>query len=234
MSLFHVFFASQSPELLNEQSHYKKIVSERDSVNNLHVNKFEEDLISKAEYLSLVKSSFIFYKNKLKNSSAKKRKLAEKFSFRGRSSFHFWIFVFGLVTALFFFSCKSLHDDFSRGSTFKFHFVSFTGILVSIFWFTHLIFLTQSDFTQNKYIAAILIIAVLFSIFTYYLVKYYSYKDNLIDKQLSFLERIRVFHYPRIAKKAKYAEKAGLIEKSDLENDIDEFQKDLRKVFNGN
>ncbi|WP_160112013.1 hypothetical protein [Aquimarina sp. AU58] len=176
----------------------------------------------------LVKTS----KQNVAKINAEKRQINRDHSFRGRSSFHFWIFVFGLVTALFFFSCKSLHDDFSRGSTFKFHFVSLTGILVSGFWFIHLIFLTQKDFTQNKYVLILVIAASLFAAFTYFLVKYYTYKDDIIYKKLSFLERIRSIHYPRVAKKAKHAEKAGLVVKSDLDNDIDEFQNDLRDVVN--
>jgi len=166
LSLFHVFFTPKSADLIKEQFNYKKIVTERDSVNQSHISKLKKDAISKDEYISLVESSFLLYKNKLKSSSKKKKELALAFSFRGRSSFHFWIFVFGLVTALFFFSCKSLHDDFSRGSTFKFHLASFAGILVSIFWFIHLIFYTQKDFTQNKYVITILVCSLLFSAFT--------------------------------------------------------------------
>ncbi len=232
LSLFHIFFIPKSPDLIKEQLNYKSIVQERDSVNHSNIEKFKKGVLSKEEYLSLTETSFLHYKNRLIESSDKKKQLALDFSFRGRSSFHFWIFVFGLVTALFFFSCKSLHDDFSRGSHYKFHFVSLTGILVSGFWFIHLIFLTQKDFTQNKYIIMILVGAALFSAFTYFLIKHYTYKDDIIYRQLSFLERIRTLHYPNIAKKAKYAEKAGLVSKSELDRDIDEFQEDLRDIYN--
>ena len=144
----------------------------------------------------------------------------------------FWIFVFGLVTALMFFSCKSLFDDFSKGSNFRFQLVSITGIIISFFWMIHLIFLTQKDFTKNKYILVILLSSILLSTFTYFLVKYYTYKDQIILKQLSFLERIKTIYYHDLAVKALYAEKAGepLITEKSTKKSIEEFQSDLLEV----
>ncbi len=232
LSLFHIFFDSKSDKIPANNDRYDEAIAYRNNTQKQYLEDLKNRKISVEEYYTLANDLMKFSKENLKEINSELAQINKEHSFRGRSSFHFWIFVFGLVTALFFFSCKSLHDDFSRGSTFRFHFVSLTGILVSGFWFIHLLFLTQKDFTQNKYIIAILVGAILFSAFTYFLVKYYTYKDDIIYKQLSFLERIRAIHYPRIAKKAKHAEKAGLVTKSDLDTNIDEFQDDLRDIFN--
>ncbi|PKV51722.1 hypothetical protein ATE84_3820 [Aquimarina sp. MAR_2010_214] len=233
LSLFHVFFNATSSELITEQKNYKNIVKERDSINAYTIDLFKKNLITKDEYLAFADTHFELYKDKLKRKSKLKKELAISFSFRGRSSFHFWIFVFGLVTALFFFSCKSLHDDFSRGSTFKFHFVSLTGILVSGFWFIHLIFLTQKDFTQNKYVLILIIAASLFAAFTYFLIKYYTYKDQIIYRQLSFIERVKRIYYRDMVFKAMYAEESGKPHESGklVDNCIDDFHQDLKKVM---
>ncbi len=232
LSLFHVFFDSKSDKIPSNTKTYDNAILYRDNTQKQYLEDLKNQKISVDDYYVLANDLIKISNKNLKTINDELAQINKDHSFRGRSSFHFWIFVFGLVTALFFFSCKSLHDDFSRGSTFRFHFVSLTGILISGFWFIHLIFLTQKDFIQNKYIVVILLGGILFAAFTYFLFRFYAYKDNLIYKQLSFLEKIRLIHYPRIAKKAKYAEKIGLITKSDLDNDIDQFQDDLRDVFN--
>lgn len=232
LSLFHVFFDAKVPGVSEVMQEHKEVVQNRNNTLKENLSLLKNNQISNENYIKIVEITLANSQERLDFLKNEKKVRARAFSFRGRSSFHFWIFVFGLVTALFFFSCKSLHDDFSRGSTFKFHFVSLTGILVSGFWCIHLIFLTQKDFQQNKYVLALVIATSLFAAFTYFLIKYYTYKDDIIYKQLSFLERIRASHYPKIAKKAKYAEKVGLVAKSDLDNDIDEFQEDLRDVVN--
>ncbi|WP_271770396.1 hypothetical protein [Aquimarina algiphila] len=232
LSLFHVFFSNTTPEIEKQKQVYKSLVKERDTFFEKNLVSFQEGKLSKDEYIELTSKAFIDYKSRLKEIVKTKNAYAIEFSFQGRSSFHFWIFVFGLVAALFFFSCKSLKDDFLRGSTFKFHFVSLSGILVSGFWFIHLIFLTQKDFNQNKYVWTLLACAVLFSVFTYFLVKHYTYKDDIIYKQLSFIMRVRTLYFPRLAIKAKFAENnnctpEGYEDKS-VSEDIDEFQEDLR------
>ncbi|WP_146052907.1 hypothetical protein [Aquimarina sp. I32.4] len=233
LSLFHVFFDNKSDKVPLNNKKYDEAIANRDNTRVKYLEDLKNRRTSIDEYYTLAKKLNKKSKKEINEINAELGQINKEYSFRGRSSFHFWIFVFGLVTALFFFSCKSLHDDFSRGSTYKFHFVSFTGILVSMFWFIHLVFLTQKDFAQNKYIIVLLACAILCSAFTYFLVKYYTYKDDIIYKQLSFLERLRVIHYPRVVLKAKYAEKVGLIAKDDLDEDIDNFQEDLKDVIKG-
>jgi len=232
LSLFHVFFEPTSDLIVINDNSYDLIIRKRNRLKTKYLEDLKNRKLTVDEYYASLTLLISTSKKQIDKLNKEKRQIKLDHSFLGRNSFHFWIFVFGLVTALFFFSCKSLHDDFARGSTFRFHFVSLTGIMVSGFWFIHLIFLTQKDFSQNKYVIAILLGAALFSAFTYFLVKYYTYKDDIIYRQLSFIEKIRRTHYPRMAEKAMYAKKTGLVTASDIHGDIDEFQEDLREVIN--
>jgi len=234
LSLFHIFFSPQSKSQLAHTPKYKQAVKQRDSLQANYLLLLEQGKISINEYVTKTRELASSSKEKLLGLSAKRKELALEHSFRGRSSFHFWVFVFGLVMALFFFSCKSLYDDITKGSTFRFQFVSVTGIVVSFFWFFHLIFLTQSDFTKHNYVTVLLLCAVLCSVFIYFLVKYYSYKDDIILKQLSFIERVKTIHYPNIALKALYAEKYGEPLDSDLSihSNVGNFEEDLKQTVN--
>ena len=232
LSLFHIFYEAKPPQLKIEQERYKSLVKERDSLHLIKRNLFEKDLISKAEYLDFEKKHFLLYKLRLKSQSNLKLKISKDFSFRGRRSFQFWIFAFGVITALFYFACKSLFDEFSKGSTFKHQLVSISGILISGFWLIHLIFLTQDDFQKHNYVILILLCALLFTVFTFYFVKHYSYKDHIIYSQLSFIMRVRTVHLFDLSLRTKYAEKYNREMPSGKRTSdiLDEFQNDLRKT----
>ena len=79
-----------------------------------------------------------------------------------------------------------------------------------------------------------MISAVLSSFFTYFLTKNLTYKEDLILKHLSLIERIKTIHYPLVAAKAKYAEKYGDIgyHASSVEEDAKDFQNDLKTTLN--
>ena len=233
MSLFHIFFDYQSKDQILHAPKYKLAVKERDSIQKHHLALLSNREITIEEYINLSTNLTKTSKSKLLALSAKRKELALAHSFRGRNSFHFWVFVFGLVTALLFFSCKSLYNDIKIGSTFRFQFVSISGILIGFFWLLHLVFLTQSDFTKNKYILLLFVCALFCSAFTYFLVKYYTYKDDIILKQLSFIERVRTIHYPNIALKALYSEKysKAIISEDAVSASVNEFQKDLHKTM---
>lgn len=203
---------------------YKDKVKER---NKVLLDHFEKNGDDKA------KEIYMSYKKELKEISNKRKAEAIAFSFRGRNSFHFWIFVFGLVTAIFYFSCKSLHDEFSRGSTFKHQFVSLTGIGVSFFWFIHLIFFTQNDFNKHTYFYAIVGCAVLLTVFTFYLVKHFTYKDQAINNLTNLLVRTKEDHYEKVAVKAYYAEKNDkpIISLDTTKQNIEEFDKDVEETI---
>ncbi|WP_348704756.1 hypothetical protein [Tenacibaculum sp. 190524A02b] len=244
MSIFHIFFSSVSDEYLAHKKTHKLILKERDSKTIELLNEFNEKVKSIKDNKSMLllsnkllkdyKNHYKESKIKLKNYNDKKRKLVIEHSFRGRSSFHFWLFIFGLVTALLFFSCKSLYDDIVKGSAYKFQFLSLTGIAVSFFWLIHLFFFTQKDFSQNSYVAFILLCAILSTFFVYFLVKNYTYKDDIILKQLSLIDRIKTIHYPKIAIKALYSERndRALNSNESVEDNTNAFDKDILVTLN--
>lgn len=228
MSLFHIFLNAKATGIKENNSAYRSEIKKRDSILFSQLTKIENKSLS-TSIISMLKES----KLNVKRINNEKREINRAHSFRGRSSKHFWICFFGLVTALLFFSIKSLFDDIKNGSTYRFQFVSITGIIVSFFWIIHLIFFTQKDFQKNSYILLILICACLCSIFIYFLVKYYTYKDDIILKQLSLLERIKTVHYPKIAVKAMYAEKYGksVTSVKELQKAAEDFQDDLLETL---
>lgn len=233
MSLFHVFLNSKSPRAKENNLTYKTLIKSRDSKQNLYLEQLNEGVLSSKEYYGVVKKLINESNKEKKRLNKEKRQINRDFSFRGRSSFHFWVFVFGLVTALFYFACKSLFDELSKGSTFKHQLVSLSGVIVACFWIIHLLFFTQSDFNKNTYFLTILGIAVLFSIFTYFLVKYYTYKDQIIYNLLSLVGRIKNKHYQRIATKAMYSEKneRSVISLDTTKENIKDFDKDIAETL---
>lgn len=234
LSLFHVFLESKSKEQIAYASTYKNTVKVLDSIQFSLLDQYETNKLTKSEFLELSRNHLTSYEPKLKEVSRKRKQLAGEHSFRGRSSLHFWIFVFGLVSALFYFSSKSLFDELSRGSTFKHQFVSLSGIIVSVFWFIHLIFFTQRDFNENNYILTILVCSLLFSGFTYFLIKYYSYKDQIIYNLIAFTKRVKTEYIHDLALRAKYSEKTKRIlpenYSKSIDDTVDKFQKDLRNI----
>jgi len=229
MSLFHYFFDAKSKEQILHTPKYKIEAVKRDvSIDSLQL-LFANNIITKDHYLKQYDVTKNYYKKSLKTLSNKRKYLARQYSFRGRSSFHFWLAQFGIISLAFYFCCKSLYSDFANGSTYRHQLVSVSGIIVCLFWYTHLIFLTQKDFNTNKYVGVLMLCAVLSAVFTYFLVKHYTYKDDIILNQLSFIERIRTIHYPAVAVKAKYAEKydKAIISITKVDEEISQFQDDL-------
>ncbi len=240
MSLFHIFFPPYSSEYLQHKSTLNKIVKNRDSIAfsiienhrksliNNELDSVSLDLIS-TKLVSDYRTHYENYKTIIKNFNTKKKKLALEHSFLGRKSFHFWVFVFGLVSALMFFSCKSLYSDIVNGSTYRFQFISLTGIAVSFFWMIHLIFFTQKDFSKHNYFLMIIGCACLATFFTYFLVKNYTYKDDIILKQLSLIDKIKTIHYPRVALKALYAERndKAMLATDTVRENADAFDHDI-------
>ncbi|WP_299124246.1 hypothetical protein [uncultured Tenacibaculum sp.] len=244
MSLFHIFWNELSHEQKSHKKTYKAIIKKRDSINYNIIEKNTKKLLSLfpendsiksiAESLSKgYNSNFESIRSNLKEYHKTKRELNKKQAFLGRSSFRFWLAYFGISVGFLFFSIKSLRNDIQKGSNFRFHFVSLTGVIVSSFWIIHFTLLTQKDFLKNTYVIFILISALLISVFTYFLVKNYTYKDDIILSQLSLIERIKTIHYPNIAVKAMYAEKYGKPSYTGqhIDTTIDEFQKDINKTL---
>lgn len=235
MSLFHVFFDDKSKEMLLASKDYKEKIKERDAFQLNLLLSLENDQITPKEYILKAKLGFASYKTELKTIIGYKRERAQEDSFRGRNSFKFWLYLFGLVTLSFFFSCKSLFDDISKGSSFRFHLISLTGVFVSCFWLIHLVFFTQKDFSNSSYIGLIAISAILSTIFTYFLIKYYNYKDEIIYNLISLVERIKKEHFKKVATKAMYSERndKAMLSTDTVKQDLENFDKDVVETLKG-
>lgn len=181
MSLYHVFFDRYAENFLDHKKKYRPIIDNRnnEAINILtnfknYVNdKYEGDSISILSNKLLIdfKNNFQFHQDKLDDYHKKKNKIMKEHHFRGRSSFRFWLYVFGIVSALFFFSIKSLYNDIINKNSYRFQFISITGICIAIFWSMHLIFFTKTDISKNGYILWIILSTFLFGIFGYYSIK---------------------------------------------------------------
>lgn len=185
MSLYHVFFNS-SDAVVNEQySLYAKKVKERD-----------EEIISYYQRIGDEKAENIYlnYKEELNKIKDHKNLYVKEFSFRGRASFHFWLYLFGLVTLGLFFSCKSLYQDIINGRNFKVYFISICGITISLFWIIHLFFMTHKDFNQHNYVGLILACSIMFGIFGYHSIKYVANKKikrkKLFEEAKNIIEQL--------------------------------------------
>lgn len=244
LSLFSVFSDEYSKEYLEHKKTYKQIIKNRDSSTKGLINKHAQTLLDKYpndpeinkianSLMSDYESNFEYNRKEIKKYNSKKKELAYEHSFRGRSSFSFWISLFGIVTLGLYFSIKSLFDSISRGSTFRHQLVDITGIVVSVFWAIHLLFLTQKDFLNNKYFAVIIFCSSLISMFVYFLVKKYNYKDIIIDSLLSLIFRIKSKHYRRLAVKSLYAEKhdEALLSLDTVKQNAQEFDKDIAETI---
>ncbi len=229
MSLFHIFFSSLPTDLQQNNLDYQQVVQNRDNLLQKYLEDLHQGNITISTYYSLTTQLLRDVKKKIHLLNQEKNSIQQEHSFRGRNSFRFWVFLFGLVIALLFFSCKSLFDDITKGSGYQFQFLSITGIVVSIFWLIHLIFYTQKDFTKNSYIITILICASLSTYFIYFLVKNFTYKDDIILKQLSLIDRIKTIHYPRVALKALYSERndRAMLSTDTVKENTDNFDKDI-------
>lgn len=229
MSMFHIFFPARSVTLKPNDLEYHKTINERNTLLNKHLEDLKNKIITPENYYEKTTLLLSDYSQKIKILNNKRNLLKKNLSFRGRTSLRFWIFIFGLVSALMFFSCKSLYDDIINGSNYGFQFVSLTGITVAFFWLIHLIFLTQKDFSENSYVLIISLCAWLATFFTYFLVKNYTYKDDIILKQLSLIDKIKTIHYPRVALKALYAERndKAMLATDTVKENADAFDKDI-------
>ena len=184
MSLYHVFFESKSPEIERNNEDYRQLVIHRNSTQDKLLEQLKKKDINVDEYLFKITALEKKSKEKIKILNREKIRIIRDFSFRGRSSFHFWLFVFGLVTLGLFFSCKSLYQDIKNGSSFKVYFISICGIVISLFWVIHLTFMTQKDFSKHSYVGMILLCSIFFSVFGYYAIKHIASKKLRKELQL--------------------------------------------------
>ncbi len=206
MSLFQSPLNRYSDLQKENKTKYLPIIKERNFTQDSLLNELGKTL-SIAEYKAVKKESWLFSQNKLKGYTKIKKEANIKQSFLGRDSLKFWAFQFGLILLGFYFSIKSLIEDYKKSLRTGHEIISIIGISVCLFWFYHLFFQTAEDFYTETYLIFKFIISLGIGYFVSRLIKYYAIKDGVIKTLIDLVLRIKTKHYRKMATNALYAEK---------------------------
>lgn len=210
MSLLHIFLDEQSPEMVSHAKTYRPIINARNEGSQLLLEQLKNNTITKEEYIISYESIMHTAKKDLAAYNKKKYNLAMEFSFNGRSSFSFWMFVFGLSFSFFVLSVRYTYFNFKKNkdNTVKrsFLFESCSWISVSLFWVLHALFATTEDFGTTFYLLLGVLISVLMSFAIVLYLKQAVNKQlkvyRVISNLLTLVGDVKVNHYFKIAKMA--------------------------------
>lgn len=212
-SFLHRVFPSKNPkitELTNERASLKIFWNNKEADLD---ESFKEDKLSKKDYFiqkNINEKSRIAAFGEI----AKKRsKYAKDFSFNGRSSLHYWLWVFGLCITFFIVACYLANKDarLKKAGLLQWY-EPWAGILfisVSLFWVYHTLFMRHMDFESETYIVVLFVILVPFSYFLYHFIR------RIVSVEYRLLENIRllVSHVLRNTREDKEDEKWNVLEK---------------------
>lgn len=217
MSLFHVFFENKAPELKENYNTYKSLLKERDSIETLLISQLNKNEITASEFSKKFYDNKSLYKKKIKACNAEKREISTNFSFNGRKSFHYWLFVFGLSFSFFILSIRHtykqlLHYKLTNKSLRKSQvFEAAAWISVSLFWVIHSVFISKADLPKPMYALMMFTICLLIGFSIYYIIKYLienkytqleKYRKS-ISRLVALISDIRLNHYFLMAAKAQ-------------------------------
>ncbi|WP_156169196.1 hypothetical protein [Kordia jejudonensis] len=241
MSLIHVFYNDKYDKLTAHKKTYKPIISERKAIEMDLLTDLQNNKISKTEYISKLLAHKELYAKKIKDYNKEKKELAYEFSFHGRNSFHYWLFIFGLAFSFF---CLALRYTYNmivnsnnKSLTKSFVFESSAWLAVSLFWVFHAVFVNNADLPKPVYAIVMFLVCLLIGFSILYTIKYIvhrkthtlkSYKNSII-KLISLVADIRANHYFHMAAKAQNDRNKASIEK-DVEIVDDKIFSTLEKV----
>ena len=233
MSLFQVPFKRYSKEYSKHYKTYSSIIKERNQQQDSLLHELGQTLTIKEFKLERLQA-WNLSKKKLEKYIKIKNTLAKEHSFLGRGSFKFWLFIFGLVSLGFYFSLKSLFEDFRKPIRTGHEIISIIGISICLFWYYHLFFQTASDFYNETYLLFKLIVSIAISFFISRLIKYYAIKEGAISSLLNLVFRIKSKHFKKMTVKALYAERydKSLITLESIKQQSNSFDEDVLKTVN--
>ncbi|MFK7749249.1 MAG: hypothetical protein AB8B65_12710 [Kordia sp.] len=225
MSLYHASFPDVPKELESHKYVYKSIIKDRDRIDKELVNKLLSNSLTREEYAdTLIKHKQLF-KQKLRDCNKEKKAIVHNFTFNGRSSFHYWFFVFGLSFSFLILALRytyklvyKLKGGYLKKSLI---FESVGWIAISLFWVLHTVFKKTDDLPNSVYILVVFSISILISISIFFLLKHLanrkhhtlkSYKASVINL-IELVGDIRVNHYFHIAAKAINKDNEKIISK---------------------
>ncbi|WP_299134626.1 hypothetical protein [uncultured Tenacibaculum sp.] len=214
-SFTHKLFlpAGENPKILQLNKERSLLKKSWNSKEKNHDSLFINNLISKNEYFQIKTSNKKQRILDFRNIGKKRREYAIEYSFNGRNSFHYWLWVFGISLTLFIVSCFLAFKDarLHKEGLLKWYepkaVISF--IAISLFWLFHAVFKTSYDFELSTYLFFLLAVIFPLSYFIYHFMRrLYSIEENL-------LENIRnlVSHVLKNTKEEKENEKWELLDK---------------------
>jgi hypothetical protein len=226
ISLFHIYFDSYPTKSVEKNNnHYDYLTSSRDSIENSLIKQLAIGEITKEIYIDKLSKNKSYYKKQISLCNAEKRQILKDFSFNGRNSFHYWLFIFGLSISFFSLALlynyrivKNSKNKFLKKSL-KFESISWTA--VSLFWVIHSIFVNKADLPTALYAIVTFSICLAIGYSIFYFIKYLvnrkrltleSYK-NSIRRLISLISDIRFNHYFHMAAKAQNKDNEKIIKK---------------------
>lgn len=213
MPLIHVFYENKPKKLAENKLEYRTLLKERDSIEKSLFLMLNSDILSKESFTKKFNENKLAYKKKIKQCNIDKRKILKEFSFNGRNSFHYWLFVFGLS---FSFCFLAIRYTFRIIQDSKDHYLRKSQILeascwigISLFWVFHSLFIKKADLPTLSYAITMFVISVIIGLSIFYLIKHLaskkntlrSYKESIINL-ISLIADIKVDHYFKMATKA--------------------------------
>ena len=213
------------PDVAENNKTYKLLIQQRDSIENLLLAQLATDEITKNTYVDRLRLNTTFYKEKIKECNKEKREIIRSFSFNGRNSFHYWLFVFGLSISFFFLAIRytyRINIDYKNKHLKKSLIVEASAwIAVSLFWVIHSVFVQNADLPTPVYAGLMFSVCLLIGVSIFYFIKYLihrkthtieSYKNSIINL-ISLISDIRINHYFHMAAKAQNKDNEEIIKK---------------------
>jgi hypothetical protein len=237
MSLLHIFLDEESPEMIEHAKTYRPIINTRNEGYINLLNQLKNNSISKEDYILSLESVMKTAKADLAAYNKKKYELAHEFSFNGRSSFGFWMFVFGLSFSFFVLSIRytyfNIKNNKAKSLKKSFIFESCAWISVSLFWVLHALFATTEDFSSTFYLLMGVLISILMSFAIVLYLKHVSQKQlkvyKIISNLLTLIGDIKVNHYFKMASIARNDDNKDTIQE-DTKIVEEKILKSLKKV----
>lgn len=151
-----------------------------------HDSLLINNIITKSQYFSVKEINEEKRKSDFRNIAKKRKILALNYSFNGRESFHYWVWIFGIFITLLICSCYLAIKDsrLKKAGLLKWYepHASVAFILVSLFWMYHTIFKTSKDFELTIYTLYLVSILVPLSYFIYHFLRRgFSIEDKLLE-----------------------------------------------------
>ena len=207
MSLFHIFLNDKSDAMISHKKNYTPIIQKRNSSFDAILQQLKNDEISKDEYIATFEEIKTSSKKELKVYTATKKQLAIEHSFNGRSSFRFWIFVFGLSFSFFVLAIRYVYFNIKNNKSIllkkSFILEASAWLTVSFFWVLHAVVARNSDFDTKAYLLTGVFISVLMAVSILLFIKYLAARKikefKVIADLISLVSDLKVNHYFKMA-----------------------------------